>query len=119
MNFLFIGIATVNNIIFEFSQMFWPKDIEIFHFVPSQISEIGVMTTWLNTGLLSGRKDPYLTTFIQGHIAGTIENFTDDQLKELGKCIFYYYFIIFPTITSFFFYYSTRKKSRYINGIFR
>lgn len=79
-----MGIATVNNVIFEFSQMFWPKDIEIFHFVPSQISEIGVMTTWLNTGLLSGRKDPYLTTFIQGHIAGTIENFTDDQLKELA-----------------------------------
>lgn len=75
--------------------MFWPKDIEIFHFVPSQISEIGVMTTWLNTGLLSGRKDPYLTTFIQGHIAGAMENFTDDQLKELGKCIFYYFIIFF------------------------
>lgn len=79
-----MGIGIVNNIIFEFSQVFWPKDIEIFHYVPTQITDIGVMTTWLNTGLLSGRKDPYLTTFIQGNLASHMENFTDDQLKEFA-----------------------------------
>ncbi|XP_014779148.1 lysine-specific histone demethylase 1A [Octopus bimaculoides] len=79
-----LEVSSVNSVVFKFASIFWPRDTELFHFAVSDMSEIGLMTTWLNTGWLSRRKDPYLTTFIQGNTATKFGNYSDTQLKTIA-----------------------------------